>query len=127
MKTKLSLGFLFLACFIVGCDQKPAPPPTTAKPAPSAPTVAQPVAQTTGTPPSAPEVAISTQKSVQSVKIFDLGSLLNSIPTNRFVLSDEGGWDKFTMPKVQKWVNDNLIGKRVSNNVCLLQCNVNQE
>jgi hypothetical protein len=125
MKIKLSISCLALACFILGCDKKPAEPQTVAQPTPSTQPVTQPVAQTSATPPSAPEVAV--QKPAQPAEVIDLGSLMNRIPTNEFALSDDGDWDKFTMPKVQKWVNDNLVGKRSSVHACVLQCNVNQE
>ena len=52
---------------------------------------------------------------------------MNRIPTGEFTLSKEGGWDKFTMSKVQKWVRENLYGKRGRINVCMVQCNVAQD
>jgi hypothetical protein len=129
MKIKLSLGYLALVCVIFGCDKKPSLPPTISQPTQSVnPTPnSNPVAQPPATPPPAPEVAVIAQKPVQPAEVVDLGSLMNRIPTNEFALSDEGGWDKFTMPKVQRWVNDNLVGKRGRVNACVLQCNVNQE
>jgi hypothetical protein len=64
---------------------------------------------------------------VQLAEVIDIASLINHIPTNEFALSKEEGWDKFTMPKVQKWVNENLNGKRGRVLVCMPQCNVTQE
>jgi hypothetical protein len=64
---------------------------------------------------------------VKTVETVDIVSLMNRIPTNEFALSSEGGWDKFTMPKVQRWVNENFLGKRVRFEVCKVSCNVSQE
>lgn len=79
MKTKQSLGCLVLACFISGCDNKSAPPPTAAQPIPSTQPGTQPAQQTSATPPPAPEVAVSAQKPMPPAEAVDLGSLMNRI------------------------------------------------
>src|SRR5947209_7484601 len=108
MKAKLSLFYVALTCVIQGCDKKPAPPPAPAEPT----TTQQPVVQSPAVKPSAPEAVATTKKPAQSAEVLGFDAVLKRIPTNEFTLSEEGGWDKFTMPKVQKWVKENLNGKR---------------
>jgi len=111
--------------FVVsGCNKKSAPSSATAQ----SPSDQQAVAQTPAVqPPASAPNAANTPQLKQSAEVVGIDTLMNSIPTNEFTLSDEGGWDKFTMPKVQKWVNENLVGKKVRVDVCMLQCNVDQE
>ena len=119
MKTKLSVVYVALACIISGCGEKNAPPPVAAadKTQPSA-----------ALPATQPNIAKgNSKKPVQLAGVFDFDSLMNRIPTNEFTLSEEGGWDKFTMPKVQKWVSENLYGKRMRIPVAVTYCDVTQE
>lgn len=106
IKNQAAFIALALACVVCACGQTNTP---------------LPVAVADKTQPAAASPAM------QSGEIFNLAILMNSISTNEFPLSSEGGWDKFTIPKVQKWVQENLYGKKASMNVCMPQCNVTQE
>lgn len=77
-------------------------------------------------PPPAKVVEKVVPKPVQPTEVVVLESLLNRIPAD-FKQSEEGGWDKFTMPKVQKWVQENLYGKRGSIVVAARACSVGQD
>src|SRR5260370_39569870 len=123
MKTKLSSFCVALACLIQGCDKKPASPPAPAEPT----TTQHPVVQSPAIKASAPEAVAATKKPAQSAEVLGLDAMLKRIPTNEFTLSEEGGWDKFTMPKVQKWVQGNLYSKRGRVVAFVLRCNVAQE
>jgi len=123
MKTKLSLFYVALACVILGCDKKPAPPPAKAEPT----MTQQPVVQPPAIKPSTPDAVATTKKPAQPAEVLGLDATLKLISTNEFTLSEEGGWDKFTMPKVQKWVKENLNGKRGRVLVAALECNVAQD
>lgn len=111
-----------LVCIISGCGKKDASPPTAATPVAEKPqsSVAPPATQ----PAIAEPVA---QKPVQLAEPIDLNSLIQRIPTNEFAMSPEGGWDKFTMPKVQKWIQSNLCGKRERINLYMDTCKIAQE
>src|SRR5437762_660115 len=123
MKTKPSLFYVALVCVILGCDRKPAPPPAKAEPS----TTQQQVAQSPAIKPPAADAVATTKKPAQAIEVLGLDAMLRRIPTNEFTLSENEGWDKFTMPKVQKWVRENLYGKRGRFDVFMLKCHVAQE
>lgn len=113
---------LALACVICGCGEKKSPPQAAAadksQPATATPAIA---------PATQPKIAEPTpQKPKHSAEVLSLDSLMDRIP-KEFTVSKDEGWDKFTMPKVQKWVQENLCGKRGRVNVYMLQCNVAQD
>jgi hypothetical protein len=124
MKNRFSPYLLALAVVVSGCNKKPASPPATAQSTADQ----QPVVQAPAVQPPAPAPnTAATPQPKRSAEAVDIASLMNSIPTNEFTLSQEGGWDKFTMPKLQKWIRENLYGKRERINVCMLNCDVTQE
>jgi uncharacterized lipoprotein YmbA len=109
---------LLLAAVICGCGKKNAPAPV----APLGST--QPPVATPGIQPNV--TVVPSKKPAQLAEVLDLTTLMNRIPTNEFALSENEGWDKFTMPKVQKWVRSNLYGKRGRLTVCMLRCSLAQ-
>ena len=121
IKNQATIVAVALACVICGCGEKNAPPPV-ATPARTQPSPASPAAQ-----PSIAEGISKKPVPVKLAAVSDLDTLMDRIPTNQFTLSDEGGWDKFTMPKVQKWVSENLYGNRARVLVAALDCNVAQD
>ena len=111
-----------LVCIISGCGKKESSPPSPATP------VADKPQTSSATPASQPAITAPTvQKPVKPSEIIELNSLIQRIPTNEFAMSPEGGWDKFTMPKIQKWIHANLYGKRERINLYMATCKVAQE
>ena len=111
---KKAFILLGLFCLICGCGKNNTASPPLATP------------QTVTEPAAPPTIAAQPMPPKQKREVSSLESLLSQIPTNQFTVSD-GGWDKFTMPKVQKWVSNNLYGKRTRLAVLALECTVAQD